>query len=225
MISFHNRDNSGWINKWVTELSEYIINFESRTTITSQILVGDMVESMEPQSQVDTMQEAPWLVYCDGAWGSTGAGATAILTSPSGMNLRCVARLQFTSDTNKCTNNIIEYEAILLGLWKLRAIDVQTCMLRTDPKWCQNKLRKNALHGSQLKVHLGPYLISVIENNPNKNLIISMSIKQEFRQSKRRKRKRDPKFVSIKMKGLWRSSWVFQLSFLLYFLSIEIPYY
>jgi hypothetical protein len=33
-----------------------------------------------------------------------------------------------------------------------------------------------------LKVHLGPYLISVIENNPNKNLIISMSIKQEFRQ-------------------------------------------
>jgi hypothetical protein len=44
----------------------------------------------------------------------------------------------------------------------------------------------------RLKVHLGPYLISVIENNPNKNLIISMSIKQEFRQSKRRKGKRDP---------------------------------
>jgi hypothetical protein len=44
----------------------------------------------------------------------------------------------------------------------------------------------------RLKVHLGPYLISVIENNPNKNLIFSMSSKQEFRQSKRRKRKRDP---------------------------------
>jgi hypothetical protein len=29
-------------------------------------------------------------------------------------------------------------------------------------------------------VHLGPYLISVIENNPNKNLIVSMSIKQGF---------------------------------------------
>jgi hypothetical protein len=44
----------------------------------------------------------------------------------------------------------------------------------------------------RLKVHLGPYLISVIENNPNKNLIISMSIKQEFRQSKRRKGKKRP---------------------------------
>jgi hypothetical protein len=42
-------------------------------------------------------------------------------------------------------------------------------------------------------VHLGPYLISMIENNPNKNLIISMSIKQEFRQQKEEKEKRDPK--------------------------------
>jgi hypothetical protein len=33
----------------------------------------------------------------------------------------------------------------------------------------------------------------VIENNTNKNIIISMSIKQEFRQPKRRKGKRDPK--------------------------------
>jgi hypothetical protein len=42
----------------------------------------------------------------------------------------------------------------------------------------------------------------VIENNPNKNLIISMSIKQEFRQPKRRKGKEAPKFMSIQMKGL-----------------------
>jgi hypothetical protein len=53
-----------------------------------------------------------------------------------------------------------------------------------------------------LKVHLGPYLISVSENNPNKNLIISMSIKQEFRQQKEEKEKDTPKFVSIQMKGL-----------------------
>jgi hypothetical protein len=53
-----------------------------------------------------------------------------------------------------------------------------------------------------LKVHLDPYLISVIENNTNKNLIISMSIKQEFIQPKRRKGKHTPKFMSIQMKGL-----------------------
>jgi hypothetical protein len=32
----------------------------------------------------------------------------------------------------------------------------------------------------------------VIENNPNKNLIVSISIKQEFRQPKRRRKKRPP---------------------------------
>jgi hypothetical protein len=50
-------------------------------------------------------------------------------------------------------------------------------------------------------VRLGPYLISVIENNPNKNLIVSMSIKQEFRQQKEEKEK-TTKFMSIQMKGL-----------------------
>jgi hypothetical protein len=53
-----------------------------------------------------------------------------------------------------------------------------------------------------VKAHLGPYLISVIENNPNKNIIVSMSIKQEFRQQKEEKEKETPKFVSIQMKGL-----------------------
>jgi hypothetical protein len=121
---FGNRDNSGRIGKWVTELSEHIINFKKHSAIKSQILVDFVVEWMEPQSHVDIVQEPPWLVYCDGVWGSTGARATTILTSPSGIMLCYVARLQFTSEIDKCTNNIAEYEVILLGLRKLRAIGV-----------------------------------------------------------------------------------------------------
>jgi hypothetical protein len=113
---FGNKDGSRHIRKWVTELSEYIINFERRNTIKSQILVDFVAERTEHQSQVDIVQESPWLVHYDGAWGSTGAGAAAILTSPSGIKLRYAARLQFASETDKCTNNITEYEAILLGL-------------------------------------------------------------------------------------------------------------
>jgi hypothetical protein len=44
--------------------------------------------------------------------------------------------------------------------------------------------------------------MSVIENNPNKNVIVPMSIKQEFSQPKRRNGKETQKFVSIQMKGL-----------------------
>jgi hypothetical protein len=50
---FGNSDNSERIRKWATELSEYVINFERRSTIKSQILVDFVVEWMEPQSQVD----------------------------------------------------------------------------------------------------------------------------------------------------------------------------
>jgi hypothetical protein len=61
----HNRDSSGRIGKWTMELSEYIINFERRSTIKLQILTDFMGEWTRPQTQIDTVQVSPWLVYCD----------------------------------------------------------------------------------------------------------------------------------------------------------------
>jgi ribonuclease HI len=84
-------------------------------------------------------------VYCDGAWSSAGVEAAAILVSPSGVKLCYAARLQFTSETDKCTNNIAEYEAILSGLRKLRAIDIQTCMLYTDSKVVLGQIEKECI--------------------------------------------------------------------------------
>jgi ribonuclease HI len=68
--------------------------------------------------------ESPWLVYCDGDWGTGRARAAAIPISPSGIKLHYAARLQFNSEADKCTNNIAEYRAIVLVLHKLRAIGV-----------------------------------------------------------------------------------------------------
>jgi ribonuclease HI len=42
--------------------------------------------------------------------------------------------LQFTTETDKCSNNISKYEAVLLGLRKLRAMGVQNCILKIDSK-------------------------------------------------------------------------------------------
>jgi ribonuclease HI len=84
-------------------------------------------------------------VYCDGAWGSAGAGAATILVSPYGIKLCYTSRLEFTSETDKCTNNIAKYEAILLGLHKLRAIGVQTCVLRTGSKLVSWQIEKECI--------------------------------------------------------------------------------
>jgi ribonuclease HI len=56
--------------------------------------------------------------------GATRVGAAAILISPLGIKLCYAARMQFNNKADKCTNNIAEYEAILMGLRKLRAIGV-----------------------------------------------------------------------------------------------------
>jgi hypothetical protein len=45
--------------------------------------------------------------------------AAAILISPSGIMLRYAACMQFTTETGKCSHNIVEYEAVMLGLRKL----------------------------------------------------------------------------------------------------------
>jgi hypothetical protein len=64
----------------------------------------------------------------------------------------------------------------------------------------------------------------VIENNPNKNLIVLMSIKQKFWQPKKKKRKRDTKIRvnsnEGSLKELKQCFKVFLCS-----LSIGIPYY
>ena len=56
-----------------------------------------------------------------------GAGIAAILTPSKGPKLRYAARLEFLT-----TNNIAKYEAILLGLRKLRALGIRRCIVRSD---------------------------------------------------------------------------------------------
>jgi ribonuclease HI len=54
-----------------------------------------------------------------------GVRAVAILKSPLGIKLKHAARMQFKTETDKCSNNIAEYETVLLGLRNLRAMRVQ----------------------------------------------------------------------------------------------------
>jgi ribonuclease HI len=60
-------------------------------------------------------------VFCDGSWGTFGAGAAAVLVAPSKVKTCFADKLDFS-----CTNNITEYEALLLGLRKLRRAILKT---------------------------------------------------------------------------------------------------
>jgi hypothetical protein len=107
-----NREATGRVGKWAAELNEFTIDFVHRSSIRSQAL-ADFIANWTPGAHergCTTGTEA-WTVFCDGSWGTFGAGAAAILISPSKIKTCYAARLEFN-----CTNNIAEYEALLLGL-------------------------------------------------------------------------------------------------------------
>jgi ribonuclease HI len=53
--------------------------------------------------------------------------------------------LQFTAEADKCSNNIAEYEAMLLGLRKSRAMGVQNCIPKTNSKVIASKIEKECM--------------------------------------------------------------------------------
>jgi ribonuclease HI len=117
------------------ELSEHVIDFEKRTAIKSQVLADFIADWTELSSYTEgTVVDTTWQVHCDRAWGISRARAAAILKSPSGIKLRYTAWLQFSAEADKCSNNIVEYETVLLGLHKLWAVRVQHCVLKTNSK-------------------------------------------------------------------------------------------
>jgi ribonuclease HI len=126
------------------ELLEHVVDFEKRSAVKSQIIIHFIADWTESNSYTKgQVPESPWLIYCDRAWGSVGAGASAILISPSAIKLRYAKQLQFTKEIDKYT--IIEYEAILLGLRKLRAIGVQRCILKIDSKVVSSQIEKECI--------------------------------------------------------------------------------
>jgi hypothetical protein len=140
---FRNLKASVRIAKWAAELSGYHITFEPRTAIKSQVLADFIVDWTGPITQPDTPAEKVWTIHCDGAWCHAGAAAAAVITSPTGVKHRYATRLSFALESDRCTNNVAEYEAVILGLRKLRALGVTTCIIRTDSKVVAGQVEKD----------------------------------------------------------------------------------
>jgi ribonuclease HI len=65
--------------------------------------------------------------FAMGLGGTFAAGAAVVLVAPSKVRTCYAIKLDFS-----CTNNIVEYEALLLGLRKLKAMGIRRAILKTD---------------------------------------------------------------------------------------------
>jgi hypothetical protein len=125
-----NREATGRIGKWAAEHNEFTIDYVHRSSIQSQAL-ADFIADWTPGAQGEeaTKNEEAWTVFCDGSWGTFGAGAAAVLVAPSKVRTCYAVKLDFS-----CTNNIAEYEALLLGIRKLKAMGIRRAILKLIPK-------------------------------------------------------------------------------------------
>lgn len=110
-------------------MSEFRINFASRTTIKGQTLAYSIAESTGQMTQralplvEKKNKEFPkeiWEIYTHGSSSIKGLGAGLVLTSPNvEKTLMYALALTFNA-----TNNEIEYESLITGLCLARGVGV-----------------------------------------------------------------------------------------------------
>ncbi|GKV41376.1 hypothetical protein SLEP1_g48919 [Rubroshorea leprosula] len=113
---------SGRLIKWAVELGEFEITFQQRSAIRAQAL-ADFIVECTPCPSTSTPEPNDWTLYVDGASSSKGSGAGAPLIGPEGY--RSEHALKFNFDA---TNNMAEYEALLLGLQL--ALELKICAIQ-----------------------------------------------------------------------------------------------
>ncbi|XP_073137071.1 uncharacterized protein [Henckelia pumila] len=116
-----NPDASGRLVRWITELSEYDLNFEPRTAIKAQALADFLAETVQLE------QEELWKIFVDGSSCQSGSGAGIVIISPWGEETNISIRLDF-----RASNNEAEYEALLLGLKAARNLGISRATLYSD---------------------------------------------------------------------------------------------
>ncbi|GKU90859.1 hypothetical protein SLEP1_g4803 [Rubroshorea leprosula] len=125
---------SGRLIKWVVELGEFEITFQQRSVIRAQAL-ADFIVECTPCPSTSTPEPNDWTLYVDGASSSKGSGAGALLIGPEGY--RSEHALKFNFDA---TNNMAEYEALLLGLQLALELKISAIQVYSDSQLVVNQI-------------------------------------------------------------------------------------
>src|SRR6185503_17685327 len=114
---------SGRIGKWTHALVEYDLACEPLKSMRGQIVADFIVEHRindRHDLEVGYITCTPWKLYFDGSVCDDGQGIGAVLISPNGAVFEFSNRLE-----EECTNNQVEYEALLFGLEFLQSMGVK----------------------------------------------------------------------------------------------------
>ncbi|XP_057965411.1 uncharacterized protein LOC131155972 [Malania oleifera] len=134
---------TGWVAWWQMLLTEYDVTYVTRKAIKRSViakyLADRAVEDYQPMefdfpnkdidsiSQEEEEDYEGWTMLFDGAVNVWGHGIGVVLISPERRHYLVVAKLTFP-----CTNNIVEYEACILGLQAAMDQDIKELVMKGD---------------------------------------------------------------------------------------------
>lgn len=125
---------NGRLAKWVMVLSEFDIEYVDWKSIKGQVIANQLAESplqddhlIEVEfidSEIVNVEAKTWQLYFDGSYTQHGSGEGILLITPQGSTIPKSYKLLFP-----CTNNIAEYEALVIGIklaleWKVTELQV-----------------------------------------------------------------------------------------------------
>nr|CAB3471350.1 unnamed protein product [Digitaria exilis] len=134
-----NREVSGRISKWSTELMGETLAYAPRKAIKSQTLADFVAEWTDTQLPTSKSSLDCWEMYFDGSVVKTGAGAGLLFISPRGEHLRYVVRLNFPA-----SNNMAEYKALLAGLKIALELGIKRLDIRGDSQLVVDQVMKES---------------------------------------------------------------------------------
>ena len=112
--------------RWLVLLTEFDIHYVTQKSIRESIVVDHLAslpasdaraidDDFPDEDVVVVTSLSGWRMYFDGATNHSGYRIGILLISPHGDHIPRSVRLAF-SDRHPATNNIVEYEACILGL-------------------------------------------------------------------------------------------------------------
>ena len=132
---------AGRVVEWNIELQGFQLEFSTTRIIKGAALADSVAEwtdalgrAVEEDHSLVPGDEAPdgWVMYFDSAFACQGAGAGAVLISPTKDKLYYIVQLCFQHG-EKVSNNIAEYEGLIASLKVAAALGVRRLPIRGDP--------------------------------------------------------------------------------------------
>jgi ribonuclease HI len=143
---------NGRMGKWAYSLVEYDLSYESIKAVKGQVIT-DFIVDHNVEVEIDDeylVDISAWRLYFDGSVCARGCGIGCILVSPNGVTHELSVRLEFS-----CTNNQVEYEALVSGLEWLIDMGVKHIEAFGDSKLIVQQVRRESqcLDGTVNRYH------------------------------------------------------------------------